>query len=158
LRQAHMGGILADDMGLGKTLQTLAHILCEKNAQRLPQPALIIVPTSLIANWQDEAARFTPQLKVLTLHGPKRHPLFAEIHQADIVLSTYGLLSRDSQQLLQHKWQLLILDEAQTIKNPRSKAAQCVSQLHAEQRLCLTGTPLENNLSELWSLFNFVMP
>lgn len=158
LMQIGMGGILADDMGLGKTLQTLAHILSEKNAQRLQQPALIIMPTSLIANWQDEAARFTPQLKVLTLHGPQRQRLFAEIAQADIVISTYALLSRDSQQLIAQDWHLLILDEAQTIKNPRSKAALCVNQLRAQQRLCLTGTPLENNLGELWSLFNFLMP
>lgn len=153
-----MGGILADDMGLGKTLQTLAHILTEKNAQRLQQPALIIVPTSLIANWQDEAVRFTPQLQVVTLHGPQRHSLFAEIAQADIIISTYALLSRDSQHLVAQDWHLVILDEAQTIKNPRSKAALCASQLRAQQRLCLTGTPLENNLGELWSLFNFLMP
>ena len=158
LMQLGMGGILADDMGLGKTLQTLAHILCEKNAQRLQQPALIIVPTSLIANWQDEAAHFTPQLKVLVLHGQQRHTLFAQIAEADIVISTYALLSRDSQHLLAQEWHMVILDEAQTIKNPRSKAAVCVSQLHAQQRLCLTGTPLENNLGELWSLFNFLMP
>ncbi len=158
LMQIGMGGILADDMGLGKTLQTLAHILTEKNAQRLQQPALIIMPTSLIANWQDEAARFTPQLQVLTLHGPQRHSLFAEMVQADIVISTYALLSRDSQHLIAQDWHLVILDEAQTIKNPRSKAALCASQLRAQQRLCLTGTPLENNLGELWSLFNFLMP
>ncbi len=158
LMQLGMGGILADDMGLGKTLQTLAHILCEKNAQRLQHPALIIMPTSLIANWQDEAARFTPQLKVLSLHGQQRHRLFSQIAEADIVISTYALLSRDSQHLLAHEWHLVILDEAQTIKNPRSKAALCVSQLRAQQRLCLTGTPLENNLGELWSLFNFLMP
>lgn len=158
LMQLGMGGILADDMGLGKTLQSLAHILSEKNAQRLQHPALIIMPTSLIANWQDEAARFTPQLKVLSLHGQQRHALFAQITAADIVLSTYALLSRDSEQLLAHKWHIVILDEAQTIKNPRSKAAICASQLDAQQRLCLTGTPLENNLGELWSLFNFLMP
>ncbi len=158
LRQMGMGGVLADDMGLGKTLQTLAHILSEKNAQRLQQPALIIVPTSLLANWQDEAALFTPQLQVLTLHGAQRQTLFAQITEADIVLSTYALLSRDSQHLLAQNWHIVVLDEAQTIKNPRSKAAQCAGQLNAKQRLCLTGTPLENNLSELWSLFNFVMP
>ena len=158
LMQIGMGGILADDMGLGKTLQTLAHILCEKNAHRLQHPALIIMPTSLIANWQDEAARFTPQLKVLTLHGQQRQTLITQIAEADIVISTYALLSRDSEHLLAHEWHLLILDEAQTIKNPSSKAAICVSQLRAHQRLCLTGTPLENNLSELWSLFNFLMP
>ena len=158
LMQLGMSGILADDMGLGKTLQTLAHILTEKNAQRLQQPALIVMPTSLIANWQDEAQRFTPQLNVLTLHGAQRHSLFAQIDAADIVITTYGLLSRDSEHLLAHNWHLVILDEAQTIKNPRSKAALCVSQLRAQQRLCLTGTPLENNLGELWSLFNFLMP
>ena len=158
LLQLGMSGILADDMGLGKTLQTLAHILSEKNAQRLQQPALVIVPTSLLANWQDEAARFTPQLKVLCLHGVQRQGLFAQISSADIVLSTYGLLSRDSEELLLHDWHVVILDEAQTIKNPRSKAALCASQLSAQQRLCLTGTPLENNLGELWSLFNFLMP
>lgn len=158
LMQLGMSGILADDMGLGKTLQTLAHILTEKNAQRLQQPALIVMPTSLIANWQDEAQRFTPQLNVLTLHGAQRHSLFAQIDAADIVITTYGLLSHDSEHLLAHNWHLVILDEAQTIKNPRSKAALCVSQLRAKQRLCLTGTPLENNLGELWSLFNFLMP
>ncbi len=158
LMQVGMGGILADDMGLGKTLQTLAHILTEKNAQRLQHPALIIMPTSLIANWQDEAARFTPQLKLLSLHGQQRHTLFSQIAEADIVISTYALLSRDSQHLLAHEWHIVILDEAQTIKNSRSKAALCVSQLRAQQRLCLTGTPLENNLGELWSLFNFLMP
>ncbi len=158
LMHTGMGGILADDMGLGKTLQSLAHILSEKNAQRLQHPVLIIMPTSLIANWQDEAARFTPQLKVLSLHGQQRHALFAQITEADIVISTYALLSRDSEQLLAHQWHIVILDEAQTIKNPRSKAAICASQLRAQQRLCLTGTPLENNLGELWSLFNFLMP
>lgn len=153
-----MSGILADDMGLGKTLQILAHILAEKNAQRLQQPVLIVMPTSLIANWQDEAACFTPQLKVLCLHGPKRNRLFAQMAQADIVISTYALLSRDSQHLLEQDWHLVVLDEAQSIKNPRSKAAVCASQLRAQQRMCLTGTPLENNLGELWSLFNFLMP
>ncbi|MDD2221932.1 MAG: DEAD/DEAH box helicase [Pseudomonas sp.] len=158
LMQLGMGGILADDMGLGKTLQTLAHILSEKNAQRLQHPALIIMPTSLIANWQDEAARFTPQLQILCLHGPQRQRLFSQIGTADIVISTYALLSRDSPHFLAHDWHLVVLDEAQNIKNPRSKAALCVSQLRAQQRLCLTGTPLENNLGELWSLFHFLMP
>ena len=158
LMQSGMSGILADDMGLGKTLQTLAHILSEKNAQRLQQPALVVVPTSLLANWQDETARFTPQLQLLCLHGPQRHTLFVQIPHADIVLTTYALLSRDDQHLLAQEWHMVILDEAQTIKNPRSKAAVCASQLRAQQRLCLTGTPVENNLGELWSLFNFLMP
>lgn len=158
LMQLGMSGILADDMGLGKTLQTLAHILTEKNTQRLQNPALIILPTSLIANWQDEIARFTPNLNVLTLHGADRHTRFNQIAQADAVISTYALLSRDASRLLAQDWHLIVLDEAQTIKNPRSKAAQCASQLRSNQRLCLTGTPIENNLSELWSLFNFLMP
>ncbi|MCU1715733.1 DEAD/DEAH box helicase [Pseudomonas sp. 5P_3.1_Bac2] len=158
LAQLKVGGLLADDMGLGKTLQTLGHILCEYNAGRLDRPALIVMPTSLIPNWQDEAARFTPQLKVLALHGPKRRSLFKLIPEQHIILTTYALLPRDLKALGAHRYRLLILDEAQNIKNPRSKAASAAGQLLADQRLCLTGTPLENNLGELWSLFNFLMP
>jgi non-specific serine/threonine protein kinase len=158
LAELDIGGLLADDMGLGKTLQTLGHILCEYNAGRLQQPALIVMPTSLIPNWQDEAARFTPQLKVLALHGPKRRALFKQIDQHQIILTTYALLPRDLKALSAHNYRLLILDEAQNIKNPRSKAAVAAGQLQAGQRLCLTGTPLENHLGELWSLFNFLMP
>jgi superfamily II DNA or RNA helicase len=158
LAELGVGGLLADDMGLGKTLQTLAHILCEQQAGRLQQPALIVMPTSLIPNWQDEAARFTPQLKVLALHGPKRRALFKQIADPQIILTTYALLPRDLKALSAHNYRLLILDEAHNIKNPRSKAATAAGQLQADQRLCLTGTPLENHLGELWSLFNFLMP
>jgi SNF2 family DNA or RNA helicase len=158
LRELQVGGVLADDMGLGKTLQTLAHILAEKNAGRLTQPALIIMPTSLIPNWQDEAARFTPQLKVLSLYGSKRQALFAHMAEHDIILSTYALLPRDLPKLSAQPFSLLVLDEAQNIKNPRSKAALAAGQLQARQRLCLSGTPLENHLGELWSLFNLLMP
>ena len=158
LAELGVGGLLADDMGLGKTLQTLAHILCEHQAGRLQQPALIVMPTSLIPNWQDEAARFTPQLKVLALYGPKRRALFKQIAEHQIILTTYALLPRDLKALSAYSYRLLILDEAQNIKNPRSKAAIAAGQLQAGQRLCLTGTPLENHLGELWSLFNFLMP
>jgi len=158
LAELQVGGLLADDMGLGKTLQTLTHILCEHNAGRLQQPALIVMPTSLIPNWQDEAARFTPQLKVLALHGPKRRALFKQINEHDIILTTYALLPRDLKALTAQRYRLLILDEAQNIKNPRSKAASAATQIQAEQRLCLTGTPLENHLGELWAQFNFLMP
>jgi SNF2 family DNA or RNA helicase len=158
LRELQVGGVLADDMGLGKTLQTLAHILSEKNAGRLTQPALIIMPTSLIPNWQDEAARFTPQLKVLALYGSKRRPLFKQLREHDIILSTYALLPRDIAALAAQAFSLLIFDEAQNLKNPRSKAALAAAQLQAGQRLCLSGTPLENHLGELWSLFNVLMP
>lgn len=158
LDELGMGGILADDMGLGKTLQTLALILSKKVAGRLQAPALIVMPTSLIANWLDEAARFTPQLRVLALHGPKRKQHFANLGQYDLLLSTYALIPRDLAALAQQPLELLILDEAQNIKNPRSKAAQALGKLTARQRLCLTGTPLENHLGELWSLFNVLMP
>ncbi|SDE86516.1 DEAD/DEAH box helicase [Phytopseudomonas seleniipraecipitans] len=158
LRELNVGGVLADDMGLGKTLQTLAHILLEKQHGRLQQPALIVMPTSLIPNWQDEAARFAPTLKVLALHGSKRRSLFKRIDEHDIVLTTYALLPRDLKALAAQRFHLLILDEAQSIKNPRSKAALAAGQIIANQRLCLSGTPLENHLGELWSLFNFLMP
>ncbi|MGV8844415.1 MAG: DEAD/DEAH box helicase [Pseudomonas sp.] len=158
LAELEVGGVLADDMGLGKTVQTLAHILGEQQAGRLSAPALIVMPTSLLANWQDEAAHFTPQLKVLTLHGPKRHGQFAAIAEHDLVFTTYALLARDIERLAAQPWQLLILDEAQNIKNPRSKVALAAGQVPAHQRLCLSGTPLENHLGELWSLFNFLLP
>ncbi|MFB3304094.1 SNF2-related protein [Pseudomonas sp. AMR01] len=158
LRELEVGGILGDDMGLGKTLQTLAHLLTEKNAGRLNTPALAVMPTSLIPNWMDEAARFTPQLNVLALHGAQRQAEFTRLADYDLVLTTYALLPRDLEVLQPQRWSVLILDEAQNIKNPNSKAAQAARQLEAGQRLCLSGTPLENHLGELWSLFHFLLP
>ena len=158
LRELEVGGILGDDMGLGKTLQTLTHLLLEKQAGRLDRPALAVMPTSLIPNWLDEAARFTPQLKVLALHGAARQNDFASLADYDLVLTTYALLPRDLEVLQPQLWSVLILDEAQNIKNPVSKAAQAARQLEARQRLCLSGTPLENHLGELWSLFHFLLP
>ncbi len=133
-------------MGLGKTAQTL------------DSPALIVAPTSLMHNWFKEAEKFTPELKVLLLQGPDRHQNFEQIPHYDIVLTTYPLLARDEEQLKQYEYHQLILDEAQNIKNPRAKAAQVVRQLKARHRLCLTGTPMENHLGELWALFYFLMP
>ncbi|OGB27393.1 MAG: helicase [Burkholderiales bacterium RIFCSPLOWO2_02_FULL_57_36] len=158
LREYDLAGILADDMGLGKTIQTLAHILIEKEAGRLTQPALVVAPTSLMSNWQDEAARFAPSLRVLVLQGPERIARFEQIAQADIVLTTYALLPRDEDRLRAHVWHLVILDEAHYIKNARSKAAQVAGLLRARHRVCLTGTPLENHLGELWSQFHFLLP
>lgn len=158
LRELEVGGILGDDMGLGKTLQTLAHLLLEKQAGRLDLPGLAVMPTSLIPNWLDEAARFTPQLKVLALHGASRQKDFASLGEYDLVLTTYALLPRDLEVLQPRVWSVLILDEAQNIKNPLSKAAQAARDLNARQRLCLSGTPLENHLGELWSLFHFLLP
>ena len=158
LRETGFGGVLADDMGLGKTVQALAHLLIEKLAGRLDRPALVIAPTSLMANWRHEAERFTPSLRVLTLHGPQRKALFDVIDTHDLVLTTYPLLSRDHEILCKQAFHCVILDEAQTIKNPRAKAAQIVRKLDTRHRLCLTGTPMENHLGELWSLFHFLAP
>jgi superfamily II DNA or RNA helicase len=158
LREYDFAGILADDMGLGKTIQTLAHILVEKEAGRLDAPALVVAPTSLMGNWQAEAARFAPGLRVLLLHGKDRAALFDAIGQADLVLTTYALLGRDEAALRQRRYHLLILDEAQYIKNSRSRAAQTARLLDARHRLCLTGTPVQNHLGELWSQFHFLMP
>lgn len=153
----NLGGVLADDMGLGKTIQALAYVLSLKQKNKLGT-CLVSMPTSLVTNWQAEAARFTPALKVLTLHGKDRAEKFHEIKDADIVLSTYPLVMRDIDALCEHKWGLVILDEAQAIKNPSSKIMQAVCQLDSKQRLCLTGTPLENHLGEIWSIFTFLMP
>ncbi|XFC37572.1 SNF2-related protein [Stenotrophomonas indicatrix] len=158
LRQQQLGGVLADDMGLGKTLQTLAHVLMEKEAGRLQRPALVVMPTSLLHNWQSEATRFAPDLRVLALHGAGREALFAQIPEHDLVLTTYPLLWRDEQALQANTYHLLILDEAQQVKNPKSRAAITLRTLHADHRLCLTGTPLENHLGELWTQFDFLLP
>jgi hypothetical protein len=156
LRISQLNGILADDMGLGKTVQTLAHLLYEKEQGRLKQAALIIAPTSLVGNWFAEAKRFTPELKVLIYHGSERHQ--DNFDDYDLIISTYGLIHRDKEKFVTYLFYYLILDEAQFIKNARTKTTQMIQQLKAMHRLCLTGTPLENHLGELWSLFHFLMP
>ena len=158
LRQNHLAGILADDMGLGKTAQTLAHVLMEKQQGRLDLPALVVLPTSLVFNWQAEAARMAPALRVLTLQGPKRAKDFARMGEFDVVLTTFPLLWRDVRALAAQPFHLLILDEAQSVKNAASRSARAVRRLKARHRLCLTGTPLENHLGELWAQFDFLMP
>jgi superfamily II DNA or RNA helicase len=158
LREFKLAGILADDMGLGKTVQALAHLLLEKEAGRADRPSLVVAPTSLMFNWRHEAERFAPQLKVLVLHGPQRKDHFKAIADYDLVLTTYPLLTRDQTRLLAHEYHLLILDEAQVIKNPKAQASRVVRDINARHRLCLTGTPLENHLGELWSLFDFLLP
>jgi superfamily II DNA or RNA helicase len=158
LREHGLAGVLADDMGLGKTVQTLAHLLLEKAQGRMDRPSLVVAPTSVIINWRREAARFAPGLRVLTLHGPQRHQCFDVMANYDLVITTYSLLTRDRVRLLQYSYYLLVLDEAQFIKNPRTHASRLVRQLDARYRLCLTGTPLENHLGELWSLFDFLLP
>jgi len=158
LRSYMFNGILADDMGLGKTVQTLAHMALEKERRRMKKPCLIVAPTSLMGNWRRESERFTPRLKVLTLQGPDRKQWFAAINQYDLILTTYPLLVRDQEILLAEEYYYLILDESQVIKNPRAKAARLAREVKAEHRLCLTGTPMENHLGELWALFDFLMP
>ncbi|MGH7041509.1 MAG: SNF2-related protein, partial [Acetobacteraceae bacterium] len=158
LRAAGLGGVLADDMGLGKTVQTLAHLLIEQAQGRLDRPALIVCPTSLVANWCAEAERFAPGLSVLALHGPARKQSFAAIARHDVVITTYPLLTRDAAVLGGQDWHVVVLDEAQSIKNPLATTTRAVAGLRAGQRLCLSGTPLQNHLGELWSLFDFLAP
>ncbi len=158
LREYQFNGILADDMGLGKTLQTLAHLLIEKQAGRLDQPAIVIAPTSLMGNWRREAARFTPDLRVQIIHGTDRHKHFDNLGEYDLILTTYPLIVRDEEHYLRHIFHYLILDEAQAIKNAASRTTQIIYTLKARHRLCLTGTPLENHLGELWSMYHFLMP
>ena len=158
LREHSLGGILADDMGLGKTLQTLVHIQIEKDAGRLTHPALIIAPVSLMGNWRREAERFCPQLRALVLHGKERHEVADTMSEFDVVIAPYSLLQRDRERWLEAQWHLVVLDEAQNIKNASTHAAQVVGQLQTRHRLCLSGTPMENHLGEIWSLFHFLMP
>lgn len=158
LRSCGFGGVLADDMGLGKTVQVLANLLVEKQQGRLTKPCLIVVPTSLISNWRREAERFTPDLSLLVVHGPDRQNVFSRIDQHDLVITTYSLLPRDSEELMTHQFYYVVLDESQWIKNAKTRAARVAGSLVADYRLCVTGTPLENNLGEVWSQFNFLMP
>ncbi|WP_425801451.1 SNF2 helicase associated domain-containing protein [Desulfitobacterium sp. Sab5] len=153
-----LGGILADDMGLGKTLEVLAFILSEKT--NLNQPALVVAPTSLIYNWQEEARKFTPDLKVLVVDGPPqtRQELLNDLGQWDLVITSYPLLRRDSEIYTKLEFSYCFLDEAQHIKNPQTINARSVQQLQAKGYFALTGTPIENSLSELWSIFQFIMP
>jgi superfamily II DNA or RNA helicase len=158
LRTHSLGGILADDMGLGKTAQALAHVLIEKHAGRLDLPVLVVLPTSLIFNWQLEAQRMAPGLRLLTLQGPQREAMFAQVPHHDLVLTTYPLLWRDLDTLATQNFHLVILDEAQMVKNAASRSARALRRLQTRHSLCLTGTPMENHLGELWAQFDWLMP
>ncbi len=158
LRRCRLGGILADDMGLGKTVQTVAHLALEKQQGRLHRPALIVAPVSVIGNWQKELSRLAPQMKSLVLHGSKRRESFHAIDTSDLVITGYPQLQLDGEELLAHEFSFVVLDEAQTIKNPHAKVSQAARALRAEHHLCLTGTPMENHLGELWSLLEFAQP
>jgi len=152
-----LGGCLADDMGLGKTPTTLAHI--QSRATKLPN--LVICPLSVVHNWEAEAQTFTPNLKVLVAHGPNRptgDELINQISSVDIVITTYGTATRDIKHLAKVHWDLVVCDEAQFIKNHHTHAAAAFRQLNAHQKIALTGTPVENRLSELWSILDAINP
>lgn len=157
LREYGFGGILADEMGLGKTVQTLAFLQYMVNSGT-SGPNLIVVPTSVLPNWEREAAKFTPNLKTLIVYGAKRENLFKQISSSDLIVTTYALLRRDLEELEKFKFNAIILDEAQSIKNANTITSRSVRKLRGNIRLCLSGTPIENNLLELWSLFQFLMP
>ena len=158
LHNYHFNGILADDMGLGKTLQTLALLQKLKESGKLTRPVLIVMPTSLIGNWKQEIAKFTPDLKVLALYGNRRAEDYPRAKSYDILLTTYQLVLRDLDKLAKIEYDYIILDEAQKIKNPKAKMTLAVKSLRARHKLALTGTPMENHLGELWSMFDFLMP
>ena len=159
LRTQETGGVLADDMGLGKTIQVIAHLAREHEEQRRVGPSLVVAPTSMVGTWVREIRKFAPNLRVTTLHGPKRHACWEESFDAvDVLITSYPILTRDEDRFAELSLHLLVLDEAHTIKNARSLVHQAAKRLRAEQRICLSGTPVENHLGELWALFNFVEP
>jgi superfamily II DNA or RNA helicase len=157
LHRHGLGGILADDMGLGKTVQALALLQQSRNVEG-SAPSLVVAPTSVLPNWQREAERFTPGLRVAVWHGQDRRERVEDLAGVDVVLTSYALARRDRDELVRTRWRYVLLDEAQNIKNAGSATAQACKALPADHRLALTGTPLENRLSELWSIFDFLMP
>jgi superfamily II DNA or RNA helicase len=170
LRENGFGGTLADEMGLGKTLQTLAFFktCCRNRAgssqasqsadRMLAAPSLVVCPTSLVFNWIAEAKKFTPELKVMAMHGSDRHKFFGEISQANLVVTSYALIRRDAEKYRELEFDTVALDEAQHIKNRQTQNAQAVKAIRSRHRIVLTGTPLENSVLDLWSIFDFLMP
>ena len=157
LHEFSFGGILADDMGLGKTIQTLAFLQLLKHRGELNRPCLIVMPTSLIGNWKNEIKKFTPNLTFLELYGIDRADKFKEISKYDIIFTTYQLAQRDESRYQKVNFLYIILDEAQKIKNPKTKMAVAIKSFSSQYKLALSGTPIENHLGELWSIFDFLM-
>ena len=159
LEEAGLSGLLADEMGLGKTLQTLTWLALPRTGGTPRAPALIVCPTSLVRNWESEAAKFTPWLKTLVLSGPDRAEDFPKMPSADIVITSYALLQRDIEAAyLGREFSVVVLDEAQHIKNRGTKNAKAAKMLNARRRLVLTGTPVENSVADVWSIFDFLAP
>ncbi|WP_444996659.1 DEAD/DEAH box helicase [Aliikangiella sp. IMCC44359] len=158
LKKCGVNGLLADDMGLGKTLQTLAHLSLEKTENNLIKPALIVAPTSLIHNWAAEISRFTPHLNYKVMHGEKRKHAWKKLNSYHVILTSYQLILNDLEYWKAQSLSWMILDEAQQIKNTKTLISQAIRQIKSDFRLCLSGTPVENHLGELWSLLDFLMP
>ena len=152
-----LNGILADDMGLGKTLQALVVLQHAKNEDG-QRPSLIVCPSTIVFNWVNEAKRFTPELNIVNLTGASRHAEYKKVKKADIVITNYALLRRDIRALKEYNFRYVILDESQYIKNMDSQTAQASKRIQADHRLALSGTPIENRLTELWSVFDYLMP
>ncbi len=158
LQKFDFGGILADDMGLGKTIQVLALLQKRRARRQAKAPSLSIVPRSLVFNWMQEAEKFTPRLRVLDYTGPARHAMRETFRDYDLVITTYGTLRTDIAELAQFEFDYVILDEAQAIKNSDSQAAKAARLLRGRHRLAMSGTPIENHIGELWSIFEFLNP
>ncbi len=160
LNKFGFGGILADDMGLGKTIQVIALLLHLKHENRLKKPSLIVVPLTVLFNWESEFKRFAPKLRIMAYEGQRsdREALAQKFESFDVILLSYGILLQDQSVLQKMIWEYAILDESQKIKNPQTKTYQAVETLKASNRLCLTGTPVENSVIDLWSQFNFLNP
>ncbi len=151
--------LLADDMGLGKTLQTLSLIhLLKGNAEGTTAPNIVVCPTSLLGNWHAECQKFYPGLNTLILHGQKRKDYFDVAHSADIIITSYALIARDIEFYTKQRFHTLVIDEASLIRNPDTQAAIALRKLDAQHRIALTGTPVENAIRDLWSLFHFILP
>ncbi len=160
LEKSGMCGLLADEMGLGKTLQTLTWLSLDRTAEEgKGKPALVVCPTSLVENWAREAQKFTPWMKTLVVSGPDRAKSFSKIPGANIVITSYALLQRDIEEAYADKtFSAVVLHEAQHIKNRRTRNAKAAKQLDAVHKLVLTGTPVENSVADVWSIFDFLMP
>ncbi|MCO7127284.1 DEAD/DEAH box helicase [Sporolactobacillus shoreicorticis] len=169
LRRQHVGGCLADDMGLGKTVQAIAYLdYCKQHPEEAPSdsthpkgPALIICPTSLVANWNHECAAFSPQLDLYIHHGTNRlrgKAFHERLRACDVIVTSYAIYTKEAGEMLAYNWSCVILDEAQAIKNPRAQKTRALRPIKTAHRLVLTGTPIENRLEELWSIMNFLNP
>lgn len=158
LADCGMGGVLADDMGLGKTVQVIAHILAERARRALKKPVIVVVPLTTLPQWIDRLAEFAPDLRVLKLHGPNRGCLHDRIPEFHVVVTTYKLLYLDQEQLLKHRFSILVMDETKNIKSAKTYVAQATRVLKADRRIAMGGSVIENNITEFWACMDAVEP